>query len=175
MIRIVRTLARLPITPDRPSRSPDKEIFEYIQAYSSIFEVFFKNIQRIYLIHLVRTGHNGQHRPPAPLLGPPYSLQTPSMTILNMILIPLDHHHTDNLVLLQHGFHTYSQLRTTHMTVHISSQSDSVAIYFLHEDIYFHIAIRQHINLWNLLLKGVDITNITLKHTIKPQVLSSPK
>jgi hypothetical protein len=38
---------RPPALPGRPPRPPDKEIFEYIQAYSSIFEVFLKNIQRI--------------------------------------------------------------------------------------------------------------------------------
>jgi hypothetical protein len=41
---VVRMLARLPVTLDRPSRPPDKEIFKYIQAYFSMFEVFLKNI-----------------------------------------------------------------------------------------------------------------------------------
>jgi hypothetical protein len=36
--------AYLPVTPNRPSCPLDNEIFEYIQAYSSIFEVFIKNI-----------------------------------------------------------------------------------------------------------------------------------
>jgi hypothetical protein len=36
--------ARSLVTPDRPSRPPNKEIFEYIQAYLSIFDVFLKNI-----------------------------------------------------------------------------------------------------------------------------------
>jgi hypothetical protein len=58
-----------------------------------------------------------------------------------MELIPLDHHLTDNLVLLQHGFHTYSLLQTTHLTVPISSQSNSVTTYFSRMDIYFFIAI----------------------------------
>jgi hypothetical protein len=35
----------------RPLRLLDKEIFKYIRTYSSIFEVFLKNIQRICLIH----------------------------------------------------------------------------------------------------------------------------
>jgi hypothetical protein len=52
--------ARPPASPLRPPRPPDKEIssiFEYIRAYSSIFEVFFKNIQRICPICLVRARH----------------------------------------------------------------------------------------------------------------------
>jgi hypothetical protein len=46
--KVVQMPACSPVTLDRPSRPPDKEIFEYIQAYSSIFEVFLKNIQRIF-------------------------------------------------------------------------------------------------------------------------------
>jgi hypothetical protein len=34
--------ALLPVLPNRPSHPPNKEIFEYIQAYSNIFEVFLK-------------------------------------------------------------------------------------------------------------------------------------
>jgi hypothetical protein len=48
---------------------------EYIRAYSGIFEVFLKNIQRICPIRPVRAWHNGQARPPV-------SLRTPSMTTL---------------------------------------------------------------------------------------------
>jgi hypothetical protein len=42
--RVVWTPAYLPVTLDRLLRPPNKEIFEYIQTYSTIFEVFFKNI-----------------------------------------------------------------------------------------------------------------------------------
>jgi hypothetical protein len=69
-------------------------------------------------------------------------------------IIPLDHHLADDLVLLQHGFYTYSLLWTTNLTIPVSNQWDSATTCFLRDDIYFFIAIRQYINSWNLLLKG---------------------
>jgi hypothetical protein len=60
--RVVCAPARPSGSPDRPPCPPTKEIssiFEYIRAYSSIFEVFLKNIQRICPIHLVRAWSNG--------------------------------------------------------------------------------------------------------------------
>jgi hypothetical protein len=36
--------ARLPITSDRPSCTPDKEIFEYIRVYSRYLKKYSKNI-----------------------------------------------------------------------------------------------------------------------------------
>jgi hypothetical protein len=57
-----------------PVRPPDKEIssiFEYIRAYSSIFEVFLKNIQRICPIRPVRARCNRQACTPA---HPPVTL-----------------------------------------------------------------------------------------------------
>ena len=65
----------------------------------------------------------------------------------------LDHHLTNDLILLQHNFYTYNLLQTTHMTIHVSNQSNSIAKWFSCNNIYFSITIEQHINLWNLLLK----------------------
>jgi hypothetical protein len=50
---------RPPVMLGRPSRPPDKGIFKYIRTYSSIFKVFFKNIQRICPVCPVRTRYNG--------------------------------------------------------------------------------------------------------------------
>jgi hypothetical protein len=61
--RVVCAPAHLPASPIRPPCPPDKEIsslFEYIRAYSSIFEVFLKNIQIICPIRPVRARHNGR-------------------------------------------------------------------------------------------------------------------
>jgi hypothetical protein len=65
----------------RPTRKYSS-IFKYIQAYSSIFEVFLKNIQRKCPVCPVCARHNGQDHPPACPLRPPVSLRMPSMTTL---------------------------------------------------------------------------------------------
>jgi hypothetical protein len=73
---------RGPVTPDRPSHPPNKEIFKYIQAYLRIFKVFLKNIQRICPVCLVRTRRNGQDRLPARPLGLLDELWMPNITTL---------------------------------------------------------------------------------------------
>jgi hypothetical protein len=80
--RLLTCLDRRPVTLDRPSRLPDKEIFEYIRAYLSVFQVYLKNIQKICAVCPARKGRNEQDCPPTRPLGPPDNLRMPSMTIM---------------------------------------------------------------------------------------------
>jgi hypothetical protein len=93
------------VTPNRPSCPPDKEIFEYIQTYSSLFEVFLKNVQRIFPKWSVRTERNGQDRPPD-------SLRTRSMTTLCLTLKG----QKDMSICLPCPFRTCNPLRASNMT-----------------------------------------------------------
>jgi hypothetical protein len=81
---------------------------------------------------------------------------TPSLTRYGTYTT--DHYLVDALGLLQHGFHTYNLFQTIPLMERVSNQSDSVAMCLLCKYIYFHIAIGQHINLWNLLLKAKVIS-----------------
>jgi hypothetical protein len=60
--------------------SPDKEIFEYIQAYLNIFEVFLKNIQMNVQYAWFAPGI--MDKTACPPLRLPVSLRTPNMTTL---------------------------------------------------------------------------------------------
>jgi hypothetical protein len=79
VLQVVRTPTRYSQQTFMPARQGN------IRAYSSIFEVFLKNIHKICPLCPTCKGRNGQDHLPARSLGPPDSLWTPSMTTLRQL------------------------------------------------------------------------------------------